>query len=699
MRFALPFLALVPLLTLACASAGSQYDRGEAAYLREDYESALRFYQSAQRKDPEFEGIDEKIRITEIRLYMRRGDLAVEQADWDGAKRAYEEVLYRDPQNPDVQARLDGLTEARANHHYRVGQDLLAQENPFDAIGEFEEALNLVPGHERAAASLERARAEKADREERSAKAFTDGREAWSEGRHEEALTLLAQAVELDPRSIEARRTLESARHQMAEVLVAEADQLVADGRFDEAVDTYMQAREYDPEFLGLDERILRAQQEARAVVLVQEGDLAFEGGDWQAAFEAYDEAWYLTSNRAPFRERWETSREQYALLVYTSAQSAELNGDVLAALADLEVLTQIYGEYRDSRTMRRRMEERLDGARRAYEAGCRAQQERDLASAVEHFRSCNRALANFRDTAQRLRDVEHDIETAGELYHRASMAEIANETDRARSLYEECLAVSTPYRDAAKRLTRLQTADAGVEAALYQQARVAHTGRDLVQAREHYQGVQASQPDGYRDVDAQIADLDAQLEEAQGLRTQAAAAYAAGDLDRAEELYAACFAKCTSFEEVTDRLTTIEDARRALEHGQRLEGEKRLVAAQEEYANVLATFAKHADAKRRSDELGVTLQGIETEYTSMMDAHGAEQHRTALAHARAIRSRCRDYRDVDELLPWLESEVDYLEATEMQARSEHAAARVLFRRCADRTPGFRDAEERAKGL
>ncbi|MEM9382015.1 MAG: hypothetical protein AAGB93_18815 [Planctomycetota bacterium] len=699
MRLALPLLALAPLVALGCTSAGSQYDRAEAAYLREDYESALRYYQSAQRKDPGFEGIDEKIRVTEIRLYMRRGDLAVEQADWDGAQRAYEEVRYRDPQNPDVQARLDGLTEARANHHFRVGQDMLAQGNPFDAIREFEETLSLLPDHDRAAASLERARADKVDREERSATAFADGSAAWSEGRHAEALTLLEQAVELNPHSVEARRKLDSARHQMAEVLVAEADQLVADGRFDEAVQTYQEAREYDPEFLGLDERILRAEQEARAVVLVREGDLAFEGGDWQAAFEAYDEAWYLTSDRSAFRERWETSREQYALLVYTSAQSAELDGDVLSALADLDVLSEVYGEYRDSRSMRRRMEERLDGARRAYEAGCRAQQRRDLASAVEHLRACDRALANYRDTSQRLRDLEHDIETAGELYHRASMAEIANETERARSLYGECLAISTPYRDAEKRLARLRTSEIGAEADLYQQGRVAHTGRDLVQAREHYAGVQAAQPDGYRDVAEQLQDVDARLQEAEKLRTDAAQAYGAGDLDRAEELYVACFAKCTSFEEVPERLAAIEDARRALGDARRLADERRLVAARERYAGVLATFATHADARRRSDELRVTLDGIETDYAAMMDAHGAEQHRTALAHARSIRERCRDYRDVEELLPWLESEVDYLEATELEARSEHGAARILFRRCAERTPGFRDAEERAKGL
>ena len=457
MRIFLPTLLVFLLsLTLGCASAGSQFEKGDLAYLNGNYEAALTYYRSAQRKDPLLVGLDEKIRVTEIRMYLQRGDLAVERFEWTGARQAYEEVRYRDPQNSELPGRLQALEHARADHHYRRGLALLEEGNPFEAIGELEEALRFVSDHSRARATLERARAEKRERETLARNAYEDGRRAWRDGKSNDALELLARAVELDPNHAEARNELAEVRHEIAASYVREGDESMDLKSWQAAIAFFGQALEVDPTFLGLDEKMRLARNELRAEEILERGHAAFERGEWQASFLAYDEAWGLTADRESFRGRHETAREQYALELYTSAQTFELDGRIDDALASLDALEAFHPDYRDVDSVRQRLQWRGETARRSYAAGCRAHEAFDLVGAVEHYRACMQAVRGYRDVEGRLRSAHEDLEQAGQYYERALAAERAGDLERARIFLEECLSLAVPYRDALERLALL---------------------------------------------------------------------------------------------------------------------------------------------------------------------------------------------------------------------------------------------------
>ena len=460
------FLALLAVLPLACISASSHYERGEQAYLQGDFEAASRHYRSVKRMAPEFEGIDERIRITEIRLFMKRGDAAVARLDWVAAQEAYEEVRYRDPHNPELSGRLRDLTLARAEHHFLKGSRLFEGGDPFNAIPELERALAFRPDHPRTQELLDQARVVRREREAHAERLYQEGRTALTLGQREEALGLFTQAVELDPRHVQARQELSDVNVQIARELVAQGDVHMENEKWREAIRLFREAAEYDPNHLGLDMRILSAENEAYAEILLAEAHRSFEAGEWATAFAAFDEAWHLTESRETFRMRYETARREYAEDLYTESRSLEIEGRIDEALACLDTIENLYVEYRNTRQFRARLVQRRHDAARFFASGKRAQSVGDLVAARDFFTACKNAIANYKDVYARLDMIGVALEQAERLYVRALAAERFDDHARARILYEECLSLAKPYRDAFERLAELSSSAASGSAA-----------------------------------------------------------------------------------------------------------------------------------------------------------------------------------------------------------------------------------------
>jgi len=458
-RLALILLAFLPV---ACASAASYYEKGEAAYLEGDFEAASKYYRSAKRKDPELVGIDERIRITEIRLFMKRGDQAVARLDWVGAENAYEEVKYRDSHNPDLPGRLRDMTLARAEHHYLKGSRLLDSGDPFGAIPELERALAFQPEHPHAKTILNKARVEKREREAHAERRYQEGRTALALGEREQALELFAKALQMNPKHTKAREELSLVNSQIANELVALGDGFMKNGHWDLAIQKFQEAAEYDSNHYGLDERMQRAQNEVHADILLVDAQRAFEVGDWPSAFAIFDEAWQLTDAREEFRTRYETSRREYAEDLYSRSQAFELEGRVDDALQCLETIEGLFVEFRDTRQFRVRLVQRKQDVARFYASGTRAQAVCDLVSARDFFTACSIAIENYKDVYARLQVISTSLEQAEQLYARALAAERVRDYPRARILFEECLRVAKPYRDAVQRLAGLPSGSSG---------------------------------------------------------------------------------------------------------------------------------------------------------------------------------------------------------------------------------------------
>ena len=691
-----PFLSLVALVFLSlcgCRSAATMYEMGNTFYLQGNYEASLHHYREARRKDPTMMGIDEKIRITEIRLYLQRGELAVQRRQWIAAERAYGEIRRLDPTYPELAEHLRRMSLARADEHYRRGQQLALQGNPYDAIGEFEQALIHQPDHARAREALDRARGDRQDRERRAETAFDEGQRAWNAGRRQEALDHFTRALELNPHHLGAKRQLRDTRTRMGESLVREGDGFMERREWKEALESFRNAREHDPQLPGLEDRIQRAEREVRAATLVAEGNRAFDRGDWEIAFRNFHEAWQLSSDRERFRVRYETAREQMASRLYSRARAAEQDRRFDEALELYGSLRTIYPGYRDVEHYHARLNASLTEVLHAYEVGCRAQEARDLLRARDQFSVCRRTMPRYRDLEHRHQTVLDAISRAEDIYNRAVEADSHGDHDRALRLYQECLSISTPFRDASERVGRLNFAAVDQE---YREACRAQTGRDLVRARKLFLACQRRQL-GYRDVAQRHRRVEAALARARRIFQRAVQAEQRSELDRARDLYEECLVISTPYSGAGGRLERITAALQALEEARQLERERRLLTARERYRQVLKLFPAHTEAQERLREIDTICNGLATTYRALLVAQRSKKYHVALTRARKIRERCIGFKDVDKRFPMLETEVDYADAREFENKKQFEKATSLYERCVERTPGFRDVKERLR--
>ncbi len=543
------------LLALAgCVSAAARMERGDILATNGAYGAALREYRAAQAKDPTLPGIDEKIRITAVRLNLSLADEAIERGQWDVAERCYREVRRLDPYNPEIERGLERLRRGRAESHYQRGQALLARGNPFDAIAEFERALTLDPDHSRARDALARTRGAAQSRRDGADAEFAAGERARDAKRYEAALRHFERALELDPHHSGARAAIAGARNEFAEELVREGDALAERGNWAQCLEVYRKALELEPALPGLGERVARADREARAASLVREANLAFERGEWRSAYDHYGQALELTADASPFMERYEQSRERLAAEIYSEAQSLESDGRFADALEVYRSIKRLIPEYRDVRSKCEHLEFRLRSAGRAYVSGCRAQDERDMQRAHDEFIACVEAIPSYRDAESRLREVRDALAQARGLYEGGLRAEARGDIERARILFEECLAVSFPFLDAEARLARLQQTTVIDIDVIYEDACRAYDRRDLIRARKLFRSCRRTRP-GYRDVDTRLISIDTTLGELSRRYPDLVKADREGRFRLALKIALEIQGRCVGFEDVDDRL------------------------------------------------------------------------------------------------------------------------------------------------
>jgi tetratricopeptide (TPR) repeat protein len=674
--------------------------RGDACYRSENYQAALELYTQARTTDPALGGIDERILNAKVRLELQRGDQAVARKEWDNAERAYTEARRLEPQNPDIAERAKQMAAARANEHFGKGQQLLGRGNPFDAIAEFEQALTFQANHPRAAKALERALGEKHDRETQAESAYQEGTRALGADKFEAAIQSFTAASNLNPHHPSAERELGQARARYAEALVADGDAALARKQWPEAAELYRKALSQRPGMPGVAQQVRRAEREGRGAKLVDDGNRAFERNDWKTAVDRYTQARELTADHETFAARLNTSRENLASDTFNLAQSAERAGNLEEALARYRSITQFYPKYRDVEERSERLDVTLRTARRAFESGCRYQEEGNLREAREQFRMCAELVPGYAKVAERQRSVDEAFAKAESLYSRAVQAESRGDRERARVLYEECLAIASPFRDAAARLAKIR--DALVERSdlegRYEEAVKAQTARDLERARKLFAACRQTQAE-YRDVGERLKDVEASLQSAKDLYDRAVQSEEQSHLDRAKTLYEESLAACTPLADAPERLKRVKFSVDRLEEARALERQKRLFEAEERYQAVLERHKNHAEARGSVDRIQSTLAQCKKAYESMLEAQRKGNFPQAQSYASEIRKHCSGFRDVDERAPFLEAEVDYAHGCSLEEEKKYREALQVFDRLQKKTPDFRDVRDHLRAL
>ncbi len=698
MRPVLVSLAALMVFALGgCNSAESRMIEGDRYFARGKYADALEHYKSAQRIDPALLGIDQKARSAEVKIYLQRGDDAVAQKEWETAERRYSEARRLDPASNEVDERLRQMNETRAGEHFRRGQELMGHGDPFSALPEFEQALTFQKDHPRAAEALDGARSQKLDREAKAETAFQAGLRARGTENLEDAIMYFTTALNVYPHHPTAARELEDVKVQFAEALMLEGDTEMSRNRWREAVELYRKAQTYHRRLPGLTQRLLRAQREEQANRLVKEGNQAFDTGDWRGAFERFSQVQQLSPDRKDFATRFDTARERLAADIYSQAEIAEREGRHQEAVEKYRSIDEFYVKFRDAHIRSDRLQVRLRTAERTYEAGVRAQEDRDLQSAGSQFRICDETIPGFRDVAERRKVVKEVLGRTQQLYESAVRSQSEGNLQQARKLFEECLSLVTPFRDASERLEEMR--DRLVEQAeveeRYAEACRAQDAKDLERAHKLLVSCERSQP-GYRDAPDRLREVEAALKTAYEVHGRAALSERQGVLKRALELYEESLSISKPCRDSEDRIRQIHATMETMRKARTDEHERKLTSAKKRYEQVLERYSI-SEARGSLARIDDTLAQLENVYQSLTDAQRKGKYSMALAYAIEINKKCVGFRDIERRIPHLQAEVDYAEGRDFEEKGQYEEAIRCYARCAERAEDFRDVKERLR--
>ena len=694
MKRLLPLLTLLLVLLPACLSPEARLQQGDVYYQRGLYAYALRQYQMARADDPDLPGIDQKIHDTQILVCFAQGDRFVQERRWDAARRSYEDVRRLDPGNTEIDQRIAQMQVTRANHHFARGQQLLGQGNPFDALGEFEQALVYQPGHPRAQRALELARQKKMEQERRSETCYQNGVLALRMKRYEDAVRQFTRALELNPHHPGAGLELRNVEATLVDAWIADGDAEMAARRYGQALDFYRKAYQRSRDVPGLVARIDQAEREQRVGMIIAEGDRCLDNRQWQQAYDKFYEAQRLTAEPEILEQRILRARDGYANEIYGTAHLAEKSGRYEEALAGFASVPEMHPTFRDTAQRHRSLRTSLERAERSYSAGCSAQVACNLVDARDQLQVCVETLPAYRDAAQRLAEVKGSISMAERLYTRGKQAEMQRDFPRARMLYEECLALSHPYRDVGHRLIGMRKLTRPkVRVPQYETALDALSKRDLRRARSLFITIDKTHH-GYGDVARRLTEIEAAIAKAQSCYDQAIQAEKRCQLNVASNFYTKALSICTPFGDAKTRLVgvnaTLDDIRLA----QRYDRARQLTKARKHYQQALGRHAVPL-ARQRVHAIDQVTTTLARNYGQMVKAQKQGKSRQALGLALGIRKQCTDYKDVETRIPELETEADYADGEALAAQGRDDAALKAFERASKRNPKYKKVQKR----
>jgi len=688
-----PLFTLLLLFLPGCLSPEARLQQGDDYYQRGQYANALRAYQTARRDNPDLPGIDEKIHNAQVRVYFAQGDRLVARHRWDEARRSYEEVRRLEPGNTEVDERLAHLKVARADYHFARGQQLLNQGNPFDALGEFEQALVYQPEHMRAKRALALARQKKLERERRAETCYQNGVRARATRRYEDAARDFAQALQLNPHHPSAALDLRNVEATLVDAWISDGDAEMASRHFEQALGFYRKAYERNPNVPGLVARIGQAEGEQQAAQIVAEGDRCLDNRQWQQAYDKFYEAQRMTAEPEALEERLERARNGYAEEVYSTAILAEKSGRYEDALAGFASVLEVYPTFRDVAARHRTLSENLRQAESAYSAGCSAQGMRNLLGARDQFQTCVRILPVYRDAAQRLAEVNGSIAMADRLYERGKQAERRREFSRARMLYEECLALTHPFHDVRDRMIGMRRRTRPkFSLPQYEAACEAQSQSDLRKARDLFLSVQRKRH-GHRDTVKRLSDIDAALAKAQSYYRKGVHAERLCQLNVARDHYLKTLSICNPYEDAKARLVGVNATLHDIRVAQRYDRGKQLLMARKYYQKAIDRHPVPV-ARQRVQTIDQICAALERSYARMVKAARSNRYRRALGLALGIRKQCADYQDVAQRIGALELEADYADGQALIAQGRRDAAIKCFERVSQRDPKFKDVEK-----
>jgi serine/threonine-protein kinase len=290
-------------LSEALSSGQRAMKQGDLTGAEHDFLQALQLDQGNSQAAELLEQVrqDRHAREQEFRLKeaVEHTDNLVSAGEYENAQN-YLLTLQQDfPNSDEVFLRLQILEPlVRARKLVQEGQHAFHQGEYAEAVRAFTEALRLDP-QDREARELKERAIEQRDRLRQVREALSAGQRAWREGDTNTAEQEFQRALRLDPTNPQAItfweqfRQAQAAREREARfrVTLQHCDYLLAEGKFEDAQGALHDLQQEFPDSAEIEQKLLELDQQAKVARLLEEGQLAFDQGEFGEAVRIFTEA------------------------------------------------------------------------------------------------------------------------------------------------------------------------------------------------------------------------------------------------------------------------------------------------------------------------------------------------------------------------------------------------------------------------
>ncbi len=282
-----------------------------------------------------------KKRKEKLESYLRKAARMEAAERWDEAIKAYEQALLLDPGNKEILSRLD---EAKYRKYYSLGLSMQRRGRLKQALEYFRKALRYRPGDRQLRQKI--ASLEAALKMGEASKLVNRAEELKLAGMWDEAISLLQQALQLDPQNEELRQKLRRTKFEKFYFLGLKYEK---QGKLEKALIAYREALNYQPGERKVEEAIAKLEQrlkeegqkKQRFSSLLSKARFFYQQGQYREALAAAKAALSLFPESEQARKLYDQIASHYRRLLLSTTEDALAQGDLKAAEQAIKLLKE----------------------------------------------------------------------------------------------------------------------------------------------------------------------------------------------------------------------------------------------------------------------------------------------------------------------------------------------------------------------
>jgi tetratricopeptide (TPR) repeat protein len=355
-------------------------------------------------------------RVARMEYLLHNAEQLIYGEDDAGAMADLVELETLDPDYPGITALRARIDRKRAERLVSRGEEALVRKDFARALVDFWEAKALDPAVADADEGIKAVQEATGRMSARAQEQFLEAVRKLPEFRFVEVQWHASNVLHNTPGRDEAKQLVDKAKRENALAIMARGKQCEEMARYGAALIDYRTAKATDPTLPGIDAAIASVEREHRALVLVENAEIAMLGGRFAEARELLGEAFELSvMARNDVGAMVQRVRRTEGESRYSDARDLQVLGKKEEALAAFEALAKDWPNgLLDESARIDSLRVDLEGARTEWEAAEAAETAGDLPKALEHYENSERYYPKWRDGKARIARLRAAIQASG---------------------------------------------------------------------------------------------------------------------------------------------------------------------------------------------------------------------------------------------------------------------------------------------